>query len=86
MKFPHIPNEFIEWLVIILGVTVAGLVGAGIKTWLDNVLEDSSLVGWVPGVAALVVFFVIAAPIYLWVNWSAKQRGEAPSDASSSSE
>ncbi len=82
MKIPRIPNDFIEWLVIILGVTVAGLSGAGVKSWLDNVLEDSSAVGWVPGLAALVVFFVLAAPMYLWVNWSARQSSEQSDDVS----
>ena len=82
MKFPRIPNDFIEWLAIILGVTVAGLAGAGVKSWLDNVLEDSGAVSWVPGVAALIVFFVLAAPVYLWVNWSAGQRGASSDDAS----
>lgn len=86
MSFPRIKNDFVEWLVIILGVTVAGLAGAGIKSWLDNALADNGAVGWLPGVAALIVFFVIAIPIYVWVNWSAKERGEAPGGRGSDSE
>lgn len=77
MKRLYIPNEFVEWMVILIGVTIAGLLGAGIKSWLDNVLEDSGAGGWLPGIAALVLFFVIVAPIYLWVNWSAHRRDDA---------
>lgn len=75
----HIPNEFVEWVFVILGVTVAGLAGAGIKTWLDNQLDGSSVEGWAPGVAALAVFFVLAAPVYYWASRSARRRGEDPS-------
>ena len=75
----HIPNEFVEWVFVILGVTVAGLAGAGIKTWLDTALDGSGVEGWAPGVAALVVFFVVAAPIYYWASRSARKRGEDPS-------
>ncbi len=75
----HIPNEFVEWIFVILGVTVAGLAGAGIKTWLDTALDGSGVEGWAPGVAALVVFFVVAAPIYYWASRSARKRGEDPS-------
>ena len=76
----HIPNEFVEWVFVILGVTVAGLAGAGIKTWLDTALDGSGVEGWAPGVAALVVFFVVAAPIYYWASRSARKRGEDPSE------
>ena len=72
----HIPNEFVEWVFVILGVTVAGLVGAGIKTWLDAALDGSGVEGWAPGVAALAVFFVLAAPVYFWASRSARHRGE----------
>ena len=75
----HIPNEFVEWVFVILGVTVAGLAGAGIKTWLDNQLDGSGVEGWAPGVAALAVFFVLAAPVYYWASRSARRRGEGPS-------
>lgn len=75
----HIPNEFVEWVFVILGVTVAGLAGAGIKTWLDTALDGSVVEGWAPGVAALVVFFVVAAPVYYWASRSARHRGENPS-------
>ena len=74
----HIPNEFVEWVVVILGVTVAGLVGAGIKTWLDNAIDGSGVEGWAPGIAALVVFFILAAPVYYWASRSARHRGEDP--------
>ena len=77
----HIPNEFVEWLFVILGITVAGLAGAGIKTWLDTALDGSGVEGWAPGVAALVVFFVLAAPVYFWASRSARRRGEDPSPA-----
>ncbi len=76
----HIPNEFAEWVFIILGVTLAALVGAGVKTWLDNALDGSGVVGWAPGVAALVVFFVLATPFYWWASRSAKARGEPSGD------
>ena len=72
----HIPNEFVEWVFIILGVTVAALVGAGIKTWLDSALNGSAVASWAPGIAALVVFFVLATPFYWWASRSAKTRGE----------
>ena len=49
----HIPNEFVEWVFIIVGVTIAGLVGAGLKTWLDSALDGSGVEGWAPGVVAL---------------------------------
>ncbi len=75
----HIPNEFVEWVFVILGVTVAALTGAGIKSWLDNALDGSGVEGWAPGVAALVVFFVLAAPVYYWASRSARHRGEGPS-------
>ena len=75
----HIPNEFIEWVFVILGVTVAALAGAGIKSWLDTALDGSGVEGWAPGVAALAVFFVLAAPIYYWASRSARQRGEGSS-------
>ena len=29
----HLPNELVEWVFIIIGVTIAALAGAGIKTW-----------------------------------------------------
>ena len=77
----HIPNDFVEWVFVILGVTVAGLAGAGIKTWLDNQLDGSGVEGWAPGVAALVLFFVLAAPVYYWASRSARRRGEGPSAA-----
>ena len=76
----HIPNEFVAWVIIILGVTVAALAGAGIKTWLDDALDGSGVGGWAPGVAALAVFFVLAAPVYFWASRSARYRGE-PSTA-----
>lgn len=75
----HIPNEFVEWVFVILGVTVAGLAGAGIKTWLDSALDGSGVEGWAPGVAAIVVFFVLAAPVYYWASRSARLRGESQS-------
>lgn len=75
----HIPNEFVEWVFIILGVTLAALVGAGIKTWLDDAL-DGSVAGWAPGVAALVTFFALAAPFYWWASRSARARGEPSSE------
>ena len=78
----HIPNELVEWVVIIVGVTFAALVGAGIKTWLDDALADSGVVGWAPGVAALVAFFVLVAPFYFWASRSARARGEAGADTS----
>lgn len=76
----HIPNEFVEWVFIIVGVTIAGLVGAGIKTWLDSALDGSGVEGWAPGVAALVAFFLIAAPFYFWTSRSARARGEPTSE------
>lgn len=79
MKRLHIPNEFVEWVVIILGVTVAALAGAGIKTWLDDSLGGSGVEGWAPGVAALAVFFILAAPVYFWASRSARYRGESSS-------
>ena len=78
----HIPNEFVEWVFVILGVTVAALAGAGIKSWLDTALDGSGVEGWAPGVAALVVFFVLAAPVYYWASRSAGHRGEGSSVAS----
>jgi hypothetical protein len=72
----HIPNEFVEWMVIILGVTVAALAGAAVKTWLDSQLDGSGAAGWAPGIAALAVFFVLAAPVYFWASRSARARGE----------
>ncbi len=77
----RIPNEFVEWVVIILGVTVAALAGAGIKTWLDDSLDGSGVEGWAPGVAALLLFFVLAAPVYFWASRSARARGESSSAA-----
>ena len=77
----RIPNEFVEWVVIILGVTVAALAGAGIKTWLDDSLDGSGVEGWAPGVAALVLFFVLASPVYFWASRSARARGEGSSVA-----
>ena len=77
----HIPNEFVEWVFVIVGVTIAGLAGAGIKTWLDNQLDGTGVEGWAPGVAALVVFFALAAPVYYWASRSARRRGEEPSAA-----
>ncbi len=74
----HIPNEFVEWVFVILGVTIAALAGAGIKSWLDNQLDGSAVEAWAPGIAALVVFFVLAAPIYYWASRSARYRGEGP--------
>ncbi len=82
----QIPNEFVEWVFVIIGVTVAGLAGAGIKTWLDNQLDGSGVGGWAPGVAALVVFFALAAPVYFWASRSARRRGEGPSPASDEEE
>ena len=76
----HIPNEFVEWVFIIVGVTIAGLVGAGLKTWLDSALDGSGVEGWAPGVVALVAFFLIAAPFYFWVSRSARARGEPTSE------
>ncbi len=72
----HIPNEFVEWIFIILGVTIAALAGAGLKSWLDNVLETSAVSSWVPGVSALALFFVLVAPFYYWAGRSARYRGE----------
>ena len=46
----HLPNELVEWVFIIIGVTIAALAGAGIKTWLDNQLDGSGVEGWAPGV------------------------------------
>lgn len=86
MKRLHIPNEFLEWLIIILGVTVAALAGAGVKTWLDNQLDGSGVEGWAPGVAALVVFFVLAAPFYFWASRSARARGEQTAEDTYESE
>ena len=77
----QIPNDFVEWVFVIFGVTVAGLAGAGIKTWLDNQLDGSGVEGWAPGVAALALFFVLAAPVYFWASRSARRRGEDPSAA-----
>ena len=76
MKRLHIPNEFVEWVFVILGVTVAALAGAGVKTWLDSALDGSGVEGWAPGVAALAVFAVLAAPIYYWASRSARDREE----------
>ena len=76
----QIPNEFVEWVFIILGVTFAALVGAGLKSWLDNELDGTAVAGWAPGVAALVAFFVLAAPFYWWVSRSARARGEPSGD------
>ncbi len=74
MRRLYIPNDFVEWFVIIIGCTVAGLAGAGLKSWLDNALENSETVSWVPGIAALALFFLLAAPFYLWAARSAKHR------------
>ena len=82
----HLPNEFVEWVFIIIGVTIAALVGAGIKTWLDSALDGSGVEGWAPGVAALVVFFVLAAPFYFWASRSARARGEQTADEAFESE
>lgn len=79
MKRIYIPNDLFEWLAILVGLTFAGLLGAGMKSWLDNVLEDSGLVGWLPGVGGLGIFAVVAVPLFFWVIKSAKYR-EGPSD------
>ncbi len=78
----HLPNEFVEWVFIILGVTFAALVGAGLKSWLDNALDGSGVEGWAPGVVALVAFFVLAAPFYWWASRSARMRGEPSGEQS----
>ncbi len=82
----HLPNEFVEWVIIIIGVTISALAGAGIKTWLDNQLDGSAVEGWAPGVAALVLFFVLAAPVYYWASRSARARGEQSADEAFESE
>ena len=82
----HLPNEFVEWVFIIIGVTISALAGAGIKTWLDNQLDGSGVEAWAPGVAALVVFFVLAAPVYFWASRSAQARGEKTAEDAYESE
>ena len=62
-----------EWLVILFAVTVGALLGAGMKSWLDNVLLDTNS-GWLSGVAALIVFTVVAVPAYIWVDRASKER------------
>lgn len=79
MRFPRIPNELLEWLIILAGVTLAGLLGAGIKSWLDNVLANTNS-GWLSGVAALVVFTVVALPAYFWVDRGSQHRRVARSE------
>ena len=75
MRFFRIRNELLEWLIILGAVTIAGLLGAGLKSWLDNVLFDTNS-GWLSGVAALLVFAVIAIPAYVWVDRGSKHRSE----------
>ena len=78
MRFPRIPNELMEWMIILFAVTVAALLGAGLKSWLDNVLADTNS-GWLSGIAALVLFAVIAIPAYIWVERGSKHR-QQPAD------
>lgn len=73
MKFPRIPNELLEWMIILAAVTVAGLLGAGAKSWLDNVLANTNS-GWLSGIAALLVFAVVAIPAYVWVDRGSRHR------------
>ncbi len=80
MKPIAIPNDLVEWLVIIAGVTAAGLLGAGAKSWMDNVLSDSGASGWLPGVCGIAVFVIVAAPVYAWAAWSARARENTESD------
>ena len=71
MRIFRIRNELMEWLVILFAVTVGALLGAGMKSWLDNVLLDTNS-GWLSGVAALIVFTVVAVPAYIWVDRASK--------------
>lgn len=80
MRFPRIPNELLEWLIILAAVTVAGLLGAGAKSWLDNVLANTNS-GWLSGVAALLVFAVVAIPAYVWVDRGSRHRAARQDDA-----
>ena len=73
MRIFRIRNELMEWLVILFAVTVGALLGAGMKSWLDNVLLDTNS-GWLSGVAALIVFTVVAVPAYIWVDRASKER------------
>ena len=73
MRFFRIRNELLEWLIILGAVTIAGLLGAGLKSWLDNVLFDTNS-GWLSGVAALLVFAVIAIPAFVWVDRGSRHR------------
>ena len=73
MRIFRIRNELMEWLVILFAVTVGALLGAGMKSWLDNVLLDTNS-GWLSGVAALIVFTVVAVPAYSWVDRASKER------------
>lgn len=73
MRIFRIRNELMEWLVILFAVTVGALLGAGMKSWLDNVLLDTNS-GWLSGVAALIVFTVVAVPAYIWVDRASKAR------------
>lgn len=79
MRFFRIRNELMEWLVILAAVTVAALLGAGLKSWLDNVLIDTNS-GWLSGVAALLVFAVISIPAYVWVDRGSKHRSRPRSE------
>ena len=83
----HLPNELVEWVFIIIGVTIAALVGAGIKTWLDNQLDGSGVEGWAPGVVPRWSYFsLLAAPFYFWASRSARARGEKTADEAFESE
>lgn len=73
MRIFRLRNELMEWLVILFAVTVGALLGAGVKSWLDNVLLDTNS-GWLSGVAALIVFTVVAVPAYIWVDRASKAR------------
>ena len=77
MRFPRIQNELLEWLIILAGVTLAGLLGAGIKSWLDNVLANTNS-SWLSGIAALTVFAVVAVPAFLWVDRGSRHRAAKP--------
>lgn len=77
MRLFRIRNELMEWLVILAAVTIAALLGAGVKSWLDNVLLDTNS-GWLSGVAALIVFTVVAVPAYIWVDRATKDRDGLP--------
>lgn len=77
MRIFRIRNELMEWLVILAAVTIAALLGAGVKSWLDNVLLDTNS-GWLSGVAALIVFTIVAVPAYIWVDRATKDRDRLP--------